>query len=103
VELTAGPGRLEGMSATPKPRIFTEDETADLDLLSTWNRVRLPHGKLREGMVLVDDLGCPVGILDHKIGRASNGLSEWLIHDLERGGIPAVRLQTAWVATTQIS
>lgn len=70
------------MSTTAK--ILTDTDT--LDLLASFESVEIPAAKFAEGMILLDELGCPAGLLDHKIGRAAQGSVTWLVEDLDAGG-----------------
>ena len=63
----------------------TEDFSG-IDTLATPATVELLGSELLEGMILVDELGCPAAGLDHQVGRAAHGARRWLIADLDRGG-----------------
>ena len=61
----------------------------DIDTLSLWeNTTTVLGSKLRPGMVLIDELGCPGAIVDHEIGSAGprTGGTKYLVEDLDRGG-----------------
>lgn len=62
------------------------EDFSDVDTLSQPATIELLGSQLRDGMVLADELGCPVAGLDHKIGRSAQGATRWLIADLDKGG-----------------
>lgn len=70
------------MSTTAK--ILSDTET--LDMLATFEAIEIPAAKFAEGMILLDELGTPAGLLDHKVGRASQGSVAWMVEDLDNGG-----------------
>ena len=85
------------MTTTTRPLIL-EDSTT-IGPLDTFEAVEVPAKKLREGMVILDDLGCPVFFLDHKnpAVRRSGSVS-WFAHDLDNGGfVPFARHENATV------
>jgi hypothetical protein len=61
---------------------------ANVDTLSQPATVTVKGANLRAGMILVDELGCPVAGLDHKVrGDARTGGVRFLVHDFDRGAL----------------
>jgi hypothetical protein len=72
-------------TATTHPAIFADFQ--NVDTLSTPATTTVKGSALRTGMVLVDDLGCPVAGLDGKLPTVRNsGAVRFLVADLDRGG-----------------
>jgi hypothetical protein len=86
-------------TSNPRPVIFDDGVS---DLLETFDTVRLTSRQLREGMILVDELGCPIYLLDHRIGAVKGGNVEWMVHDLERGGLRYECFSTTLNATIPV-
>lgn len=82
--------------------VILEDDDA-LDLFETFATVKLATAQLRPGMILLDELGTPVAMLDHRIGARSGGIVEWLAHDLERGGFPVVTFPSTRAAAIPVA
>jgi hypothetical protein len=62
-------------------------ETADIDILSQPATTTLKASSLRPGHVLVDDLGCPAAVIDHRVrAQRGTGAVAYLTNDLDRGG-----------------
>lgn len=78
---------------TTKPQIL--QDFSDVDTLDQPKTVEVRGSQLREGMVLVDELGCPVAGLDSKVGRTSQASTTWLINDFGKGGWSQTRIGSA--------
>lgn len=73
-------------TATETYRPIILDSAADIDPLSNPVAVDRRGKNLREGMVLLDELGCPGALLDHRIpARRNSGTVAYLAHDLNDG------------------
>lgn len=70
--------------------IAPADYADRVDLLEAVAVTEVPANRFREGMVLVDEFDCPVGILDHRMplerSRRTAGAVKWMFVDLEHGG-----------------
>jgi hypothetical protein len=63
------------------------DTFENIDALSQPATVEVKGANLREGMVIVDELGCPSAGLDHRIRAERNsGSVAFLVNDFDRGG-----------------
>lgn len=76
------------MTSTPhstyRPLIL--DSADDIDPLSNPVGIDRRGKDLRAGMVLLDELGCPGAMLDHRIRATRNsGCVAYLAHDLNDG------------------
>lgn len=68
-----------------KARIFRDFDK--IDTLSNPATVPVRGDHLKAGMVLVDDLGCPITGLDHKVAAVrGTGTVQFMAADLEQGG-----------------
>lgn len=78
---------------TTAPAAYIHPEGADIDTLAEVPTTTVKASALKPGMVLVDDLDCPVAVIDHRV-RATRGTGDvaYLINDLERGGWRTQRL-----------
>lgn len=74
-------------SPTSTPLVVADD--APVDVLDTFDTVRVRFGQLRPGMLLVDDLGCPIAHLDHRVRSDRNGGGSWLVEVLDPAAFPA--------------
>lgn len=76
------------------------ESTDDLDMLGVYDTVRITTKQLREGMVMVDELGTPCATLDHRIGSRS-GCVEWMVEDLDGSG-PGPHWYTTTFAVSRV-
>lgn len=84
-----------------RPVVLGDDDK--VDPLASYQSVRVTSRQLRDGMLIVDDLGCPVYVLDHRIGPVPGGVVEWLAEDVERGGWQRVPFNTTKVPTIPVA
>jgi hypothetical protein len=78
--------------------VLTEGET--LNLLDSFESVEVPASKLRPGMVIVDDLGCPIAAIDHRLRSTRNsGDVAWFVENLEGSGYRRMAIRPTALVT----
>ena len=87
---------MTSATTTLRPVVLADDEP--VDLLESFETTRVRFRNLRPGMLLVDDLGCPIAHLDHRVGSDRQGGGRWLVEVLDRDAFPIqVYGRSAWV------